>query len=233
MLAVKFFHLRALLNRPYLSPARFLRSSASSVAFYESARPRIQRCQRRCVSAAQKTARLLHNVEDKRSLIYGFPWWQMISCLIVASSILLIAPLCFDQRAEMEEIDWAALEEDSDVCLTVFEALSTNNDAARSARDMMKSLKETSLEIQANAAATPLSGTFPGWSCEAPDASIHARTVSYSDSAYTNYTMNFGLTGFDLQDMSDEISEPIMWGAHLMNAAFNPVLNQSSPMYDD
>ena len=226
MLAVKFHHLRALLNRPFLSPARFLRSSATSVTFYEKARQRIHRCQRRCVSAAQKTARLLHNVEDKKTLIYAFPWWQMISCLICASSILLVAPLCFDRSVDTEEIDWAAVEEDSDVCLTVFEALSTNNDAARMARDMMKSLKETSLGIQANAAAMSFTGGSSDWPSIATDTAAPGCTPVYNDPAYSNYV---SLLGFDTQHMSDEISEPILWGAHVMNSAFNPFFNRAGP----
>jgi hypothetical protein len=45
-------------------------------------------------------------------------------------------------------IDWAALDEDADVCLTVFQALSSNSNAARLARDMMQRLKETRINSQ-------------------------------------------------------------------------------------
>jgi len=46
------------------------------------------------------------------------------------------------------EMDWAALDEDADACLRVFEALSANSDAAGLARDMMKGLKETRMSRQ-------------------------------------------------------------------------------------
>lgn len=66
---------------------------------------RIRHFKRICLSAAQQTARLLHNIEDKKGLVRGFPWWQMISCLICASSILLVASICIDREQEAEEID--------------------------------------------------------------------------------------------------------------------------------
>ena len=149
MLAVKFHHLRALLHRPYLQPFRMIQLSTSPASLYDDTRARIQNCQRRCITAAQNTARLLHSIEDKKTLVYDFPWWQMISCLICASSVLLVARWCFDGgNIDAEEIDWAAIEEDSEVCLTVFEALSTNNNAARLARDMMRELKVMSRRSQ-------------------------------------------------------------------------------------
>lgn len=98
--------------------------------------------------AAQQTAKLLHNLENKKSLVYSFPWWQMISCLICASSILLVASICIDLNSEteveiFEDIDWLAVDEDAEVCLQVFQALSSNSNAARLARDMMQRLKKT------------------------------------------------------------------------------------------
>jgi len=148
MLAVKFYHLKALIHRPYLSSSKIVRSCSNPTLFFESERQRIYLCEKRCIAAAQQTARLLHNVEDKKSLVHGFPWWQMISCLICASSILLVASICIDRKNEAEDIDWAAVEEDAEVCLTVFQALSTNSNAARLARDMMQGLKETRIHLQ-------------------------------------------------------------------------------------
>lgn len=75
-------------------------------------------------------------------------WWQMISCLICASSILLVAGICINLESESEsqvfkDIDWLAVDEDAEVCLQVFQALSSNSNAARLARDMMQRLKKT------------------------------------------------------------------------------------------
>ena len=149
MLAIKFYNLQALVHRPLLSPSRLFRSCTDPLPFYQNERPRIVRSKKKCVSAAQNTARLLHDVPDKKQLIYGFPWWQMISCLICASSILLVARLCMGQdEEEVEGIDWLTVDEDADVCLAVFGELSSNSNAARLAQKMMQGLKETRLHPQ-------------------------------------------------------------------------------------
>lgn len=110
--------------------------------------PRILRSKKICISAAQHTARLLHNIEDKQTLVFGFPWWQMISCLTCASSILLVASICVDDQLEGEQIDWTELDEDAKVCSTVFQALSTNSAAARVACDMLQGLKDTRIQTR-------------------------------------------------------------------------------------
>ncbi|KAK5189305.1 hypothetical protein LTR96_010909 [Exophiala xenobiotica] len=146
MLAVKFYNLQALIHRPLLSPARLLGSCSNPLVFYQTESGRISRSKRKCVVAAQHTAKLLHNLEDKKSLIYGFPWWQMISCLICASSILLVASICVDLEFDKDvftDIDWLAVDEDAEVCLKVFEALGSNSNAAKLASDMMQRLKKT------------------------------------------------------------------------------------------
>ncbi|KAJ4533877.1 hypothetical protein HRR80_004550 [Exophiala dermatitidis] len=146
MLAVKFYNLQALIHRPLLSPAKIFGSCPDPMAFYRAECGRISMSKRKCVVAAQHTAKLLHNLDDKKSLVYGFPWWQMISCLICASSILLVASICVDLDLDKEafkDIDWAAVDEDAEVCLKVCQALSSNSNAARLASDMMKRLKKT------------------------------------------------------------------------------------------
>lgn len=148
MLAVKFYNLRALIHRPLLSFAKVTASSPNYLAWHQAEHRRISISKRKCIMAAQQTAKLLHNLENKKSLVYGFPWWQMISCLICASSILLVASICVDLNSEtefevFEDIDWLAVDEDAEVCLQVFQALSSNSNAARLARDMMQRLKKT------------------------------------------------------------------------------------------
>lgn len=146
MLAVKFYNLQALIHRPLLSPAKILGTCPNPMAFYQAECSRISMSKRKCVVAAQHTAKLLHNLDDKKSLVYGFPWWQMISCLICASSILLVASICVDLDLDKEvfkDIDWAAVDEDAEVCLKVCQALSSNSNAARLASDMMQRLKKT------------------------------------------------------------------------------------------
>lgn len=148
MLAVKFYNLRALIHRPLLSPTKLTALSSDSTVWHQGEYHRISLSKRKCVEAAQQTAKLLHNLEDKKSLVYGFPWWQMISCLICASSILFVASRCINLSSESEvevfkDIDWLAVDEDAEVCLQVFQALSSNSNAARLARDMMQRLKNS------------------------------------------------------------------------------------------
>lgn len=64
----------------------------------------------------------------------------MISCLICASSILVVAGM-FAQRGE-DDVDVAALNNDAETCMRVFEALSAQSEGARIARDMMSRLRE-------------------------------------------------------------------------------------------
>src|ERR1700744_6179157 len=146
MLAIKFYNLRALIHRPFLSRTTgVLHPDPKDFPSMSLETWRVNQSKRACVDAAQQTARLLHSIADKKSLIFDFPWWQMISCLICASSILLVARILLDhdQPAGDERFDWVAVEEDADLCLRVFDVLSTNSKAARLARDMMEGLKET------------------------------------------------------------------------------------------
>ena len=94
-----------------------------------------------CVHEAQETAHLLHNVVDERSLVHDFPWWQMISCLICASSILFVAECFHNNSTNMGgKASAQRLREDAETCLKVFEALSVNSTAAQKAADMLGGL---------------------------------------------------------------------------------------------
>lgn len=148
MLAVKFHHLRALIHRPYLCLRLLRHPHEVSQAIAPGEYQILDRFEKICVQEAQETAHLLHNVADEKELVHDFPWWQMISCLICASSILLVASVfARPGGASMdEEFDVATLNDDSETCLKVFEALSANSDGARIARDMMARLKERGLK---------------------------------------------------------------------------------------
>jgi hypothetical protein len=144
MLAIKFHHLRALIHRPYLCLARLQRNNLPLIALLDRARERVDHLERTCVLEARQTAQLLYNVADEKGLVYEYPWWQMISCLLCASSILLVARAYIgpDQTTTELQLQSNALDEDAEICLKVFDSLSANSGAARLARDMMKSLKE-------------------------------------------------------------------------------------------
>ncbi|KAL1879596.1 hypothetical protein Plec18167_004057 [Paecilomyces lecythidis] len=139
MLAVKFHHLRALIHRTFLCLPLLQRNNKPFMDLLQQDSARIKRAEKICISEAQQTARLLHNVSDERSLVHDFPWWQMIPCLICASSILFVA----ESFSESEGADYDAhgtLREDAETCLTVFEALSSNSDAAKKAMKMLQGL---------------------------------------------------------------------------------------------
>lgn len=143
MLAIKFHHLRALIHRPYLCLTWLQRHNRPLLALLHRAQHRVEKFQRICVLEAQNMAHRLHNVTDQRSLVHDFPWWQMISCLICGSSILLVASAYIESDGSNTELDSQTLNEDAETCLKVFDALSANSDAARRARDIMNALKRS------------------------------------------------------------------------------------------
>ncbi|KAL1845143.1 hypothetical protein VTK73DRAFT_1039 [Phialemonium thermophilum] len=109
--------------------------------------------ERTCVQEARETAHLMHNVSSEKVLVHDFPWWQMISCLICAGSILLVSSIFTKEPAGPDdpraEFDAAGLYDDAETCLKVFEALSANSSGARIARDMMRGLKECGIKWSA------------------------------------------------------------------------------------
>jgi hypothetical protein len=138
------------MHRPYLCLEWLQRHNRPLMALLERARDRVNFLERICVLEAQQTAHLLHNVDDERSLVHEFPWWQMISCLLCASSVLLVAHSYIEPNRADAKLQSQALDEDAETCLKVFDALSTNSDAARRARDMMKELKRTRILPRSN-----------------------------------------------------------------------------------
>lgn len=142
MLAIKFHHLRALIHRPYLCLPWLQRNDNNIKQVLDSNAHRVVYFERICVQEAQATAHLLHDVTDKKSLVEDFPWWQMISCLICASSVLLVMRAFTPSSGPADDMQREILEEDANTCLKVFDALSLNSDGARRARDMLQNLRD-------------------------------------------------------------------------------------------
>lgn len=142
MLAIKYHHLRALIYRPYLCHPLLMHLGDPNTSFSQLDWPLIRTYERACILEARETARLLHGISSKEELVHGFPWWQMISCLVCASSILLVSSMFAEATLESSEFDTDGLSDDAETCLKVFDALSINSPGARIARDMMKALKE-------------------------------------------------------------------------------------------
>lgn len=146
MLAIKYHHLRALIHRPYLYHPLLMHLDDSAAAVSQLDWPLISGYERTCIMEARETARLLHNISSKEHLVHDFPWWQMISCLVCASSILLVSSIFAQARNESSiEFETASLYDDAETCLKVFDALSINSPGAGIARDMMKALKDCGL----------------------------------------------------------------------------------------
>ncbi|KAL4807475.1 hypothetical protein BDV18DRAFT_158694 [Aspergillus unguis] len=141
MLAVKYHHLRALIHRPFLCLPFLQMNNMPFIDLLLQHQERISDAEYICIHEAQQTAHLLHNVTDERSLVHDFPWWQMISCLICASSILFVAETFYRDNPHLHRLTSPqALREDAESCLKVFEALSVNSIAAQKAADMLSAL---------------------------------------------------------------------------------------------
>lgn len=141
MLAVKFHHLRALIHRPFLCLPLLQVNNQPFIDLLLRDKERIAEAEWICIHEAQQTAQLLHNVTDERSLVHDFPWWQMISCLICASSILFVAESFYNNNSLVHTKPSAQnLRDDAETCLKVFEALSANSAAAQKAADILKGL---------------------------------------------------------------------------------------------
>ena len=141
MLAVKFHHLRALIHRPFLCLLWLQPSDSPLVDLFQRNPSQFHQSEKICIFEAQQTAHLLHNIVDERSLVHDFPWWQMISCLICASSILLVAGAFCEEDGKSLDLLPQDFNQDAETCLKVFEALSVNSEAARTATNMLKGIK--------------------------------------------------------------------------------------------
>ncbi|KAF4333153.1 transcriptional activator acu-15 [Fusarium beomiforme] len=143
MLAIKFHHLRALIHRPYLCYPILRQLDDPSIGLPQVDWPLSGLFEKTCVDEARQTARLLHHVSDKQDLVQEFPWWQMISCLICAGSILLVSSIFSQQPPDdPSEYDTEGLRDDAKTCLKIFEALSSNSRSAGIARDMIRGLEQ-------------------------------------------------------------------------------------------
>ncbi|KAJ5353056.1 hypothetical protein N7452_002030 [Penicillium brevicompactum] len=140
MLAVKFHHLRALIYRSFLCLPLLQMNNQSFLDLLVRDKERISEAEWICIHEAQQTAQLLHNVADERSLVHDFPWWQMISCLICASSILFVAESFHSSSSPSSKTSAQNLRDDAETCLKVFEALSANSAAAQKAADILQGL---------------------------------------------------------------------------------------------
>ena len=159
---MKYHHARALIHRPYLCVLHIRHNEDMYMKLLETHPAEVKVMEHRAIQEARSTARLLHTIQDVEELVHDFPWWQMISCLVCASSMLVMAAVCsVCERTnrganktllapEDEDLvnDPSGLDEDAEMCLKVFEALSVHSRAAGRARDMLQRLKTSASQIQ-------------------------------------------------------------------------------------
>lgn len=236
MLAIKFHHLRALIHRPYLCLPWLQRNDSNIKALLEIQAHRVVNSERICVKEAQETAHMLHDVTDKKSLVEDFPWWQMISCLICASSILLVMRAFAPSSTPEEVSERETLEEDADTCLKVFGALSTNSDAARLARDMLQNLREsrgaqdTGVPSNGGAGATQSSREisnedairFSNGRLATSDADTEQLSLYQSDQ-----DDSFSASLWSWQDWPSEMADSMSWSSKFIDT-LDPVVLSSN-----
>lgn len=88
---------------------------------------------------------MLDGLMDKRGLLWEFPWWQMISCLMCAQSVIMITRIVYPQHVES-----AGLQADTETCYKVLEALSTKSAAAERCLKIIDQMRDTQFRQRGN-----------------------------------------------------------------------------------
>ncbi|VUC33466.1 unnamed protein product [Clonostachys rosea] len=220
MLAIKYHHLRALIHRPYLCFPLLRNAEGTGTAPVDHNWASVSACEKICITEARETARLLHNISSEKELVHDFPWWQMISCLICAGSILLVSSI-FIQQIDEEASEFSAecLSDDAETCLRVFEALSTKSAGARIARDMMETLKECGLAWKVNGPTKNLHHASSGRPYTSQEGRV-AGTDSSPDLVNLN-EQDMSMGGFPLsahETWPAEIVDSMTWSAQFLGA---------------
>ncbi|KAG6355222.1 hypothetical protein INS49_004303 [Diaporthe citri] len=155
MLAIKFHHIRTLIHRPYLcyphlkghKPQALLPEQHAQIREYGST----------CVREAQAIAHLMYNVSDTSDIVLNYPWWQMVSCLVCAGSVLVLADTFARYEEPRGDLGGGAaaaasprLGEDIETLVHVLHALSGNSNGAKLACSMMRSIRARSARISVN-----------------------------------------------------------------------------------
>jgi hypothetical protein len=189
--------------------------------------------ERMCVSEAQATAHLLHDVTDKKSLVEDFPWWQMISCLICASSVLLVMRAFLPSGTTADRMQREVLEEDANTCLKVFDALSLNSDSARRARDMLQNLRDIKAPDQRpldvvvseqTPAHAKLSNNTPAWPSEVQhspagsDDSLSFAALPDNPQSFDERLPVSYLAMWNYQEWPSEIADSMAWSSQFVDA---------------
>lgn len=150
MLAIKFHHIRTLIHRPYLCYPHL--KGHKTQALLPEQHAQIREYGNTCVRESQAIARLMYNVSDTSDIVLNYPWWQMISCLVCAGSVLVLADTFarYEPRGDLGAPASSGLGEDIETLVHVLHALSGNSNGAKLACSMMRSIQARSARISVN-----------------------------------------------------------------------------------
>lgn len=193
---------------------------------YENRQQTLWKYQRICITEAQATAHLLHHLTGKEDLVNEFPWWQMISCLVCAGSILLVASALGTENCLEEDIEVTTLEEDAQTCLKVFEALSANSAGAKAAGDMLMRLRHRETGSSRDSALQAQNpGATGGSQIQTTEVLPGPAMPTFSDISNEDLPrFDFLDSGFDYQDWPSEILDSMNWSAQFFATVQRPHL---------
>ncbi|CAI0645170.1 unnamed protein product [Colletotrichum noveboracense] len=211
MLAIKFHHLRALIHRPYL-----FHTSPDNNLLTQDQACRSREYGKICATEAQSIASLMHNVTDTMDIVMNYPWWQMISCLVCAGSIMVMAGALIKQDAG-DDTTVAALEEDVETCMAVLKALASNSHGSNLAWDMMKNIRARCTRASDKSAADDTNSLAPNAAVQ-PGQGLSQSTCCSATDTYTMPLVAPDTTqsGFSMEptnglDMNMGFGDNIMW----------------------
>jgi Fungal specific transcription factor domain len=172
-LGIKFHHLRTLIHRPCLCLETLHHDELDEFAQNRGVgwdHAASQLAEATCIMEARETIQMLDGVMNKRGLLWEFPWWQMISCLMCAQSVIMITRIVYPQY-----VDSAGLQADMETCYNVLEALRPHSAAAERCLKMIDVMRKTQFSDQ---------GRF---NCKVSGFLIASTESSYSDDTLTSF----------------------------------------------
>lgn len=158
----------------------------------------------------------MHNVTDTMDIVVNYPWWQMISCLVCAGSIMVMAGALIKRDAG-DDTTVVALQEDVETCMAVLKALASNSNGANLAWDMMKNIRARCTRASDRPTSDDPSSLPPGAAVQPGQGLSQSTYCSPSDTyAIPLVAPNTAQSGFSVEasnalDMSMGFGENVMW----------------------
>lgn len=214
MLAIKFHHIRILIHRPYLCYPHLNRQKNQVLLPDQQAQ--VQDYGNTCVQEAQSIAHLMHNVSDTIEIVLNYPWWQMVSCLVAAGSVLVLGD-SFTKKEPPRDLNvgTSGLSDDAETCMRVLHALSSNSDGAKLAHSMLRGLRARSARIPINTSLDSSHTGLPDANLLASDGGDSRPQDSQKAYSYCNDLMNPapGLAGNQGEDagLDTNIDDRVLW----------------------